>query len=443
MVRTAFCASLLCLFLVPPVEADLLTYVGKEDSTYRWSVVATSAEGASLQHAELHMVSQTWRGTAWQHRLLIVRLPEVKEASHALLIIGGGSWREGQEKERLPQDARELKIAYAIATATRMPVAFISHVPFQPLFDGKREDQIIAYTFDQYLKTGDDEWPLLMPMTKAAVRALDTIQAFTQKEWKLDISKFIVTGGSKRGWTTWLTGASDPRVAAIAPMVIDVLNMGAQMKHQREAYGRYSEQIKEYTEYNIQDRMDTEAGRKLVAIVDPFAYRRRLTMPKFILLGTNDPYWTVDALNLYYDELLGEKYILYVPNAGHGLNNDMGRLVGNISAFVLKTAGRLKFPAMKWDLKEQSDSLRLTIQSDLPPTRMTVWRAAADTRDFRESKWQSEALAAGDGPYTYELKRPDHGYAAAFGEALYMIDQHPLYLCTNLRVIGSSPSASR
>jgi PhoPQ-activated pathogenicity-related protein len=365
----------------------------------------------------------------------------VKDSSYGLLIIAGGDWHEGMEKEPIKDDSRELKLAMAIATAAHMPVTFLSHVPFQPLFDGRREDQIIAYTFDKFLQTGDEEWPLLLPMTKAAVRAMDTIQAFAKSEWQLDVPKFVVTGASKRGWTTWLTGASDPRVVAIAPMVIDLLHMDKQMQHQREAYGAYSERIKEYTELNIQDRMDSERGKKLLSIVDPYSYRKRLTMPKLLILGTNDPYWTVDALNIYYDDLEGEKHILYVPNAGHGLNNDLGRLTSDVAAFCLRATGKLEFPKLKWEYEQAPDGLRLSIRSDKKPATVTAWLARSSTRDFREAKWKPQLLDSNDDRYLIMLKQPPSGYAAAFGEVLYQIDGHPLYLSTTIRVIGAQPAA--
>ena len=39
--------------------------------------------------------------------------------------------------------------------------------------DGKErtEDGIIAYTWEKFLKGGDDQWPARLPMTKSAVRA--------------------------------------------------------------------------------------------------------------------------------------------------------------------------------------------------------------------------------------------------------------------------------
>lgn len=56
------------------------------------------------------------------------------------------------------------------------------------------------------------EWIARLPMTKAAVRAMDSVIAFTEKTRQTHITQYIVGGASKRGWTSWTTAAVDKRV---------------------------------------------------------------------------------------------------------------------------------------------------------------------------------------------------------------------------------------
>src|SRR5690606_13795023 len=109
------------------------------------------------------------------------------------------------------------------------------------------------------------------------------------------VNRFIVSGASKRGWTTWLAAATgDPRIKAIAPMVIDVLNMPVNLQYQVDSYGAYSEQIQDYVNLGIVQSIATEEGKALTTMIDPYSYRPLLTAPKMIFIGTNDEYWTVD-----------------------------------------------------------------------------------------------------------------------------------------------------
>ena len=50
----------------------------------------------------------------------------------------------------------------AVGDQLQSPVAMLLHVPQQPIFDGKVEDEIISLTFAQFYQTGDTEWPLLV-----------------------------------------------------------------------------------------------------------------------------------------------------------------------------------------------------------------------------------------------------------------------------------------
>src|SRR5207245_10443064 len=60
------------------------------------------------------------------------------------------------------------------------------------------------------------------------------------------IDKFVVAGGSKRGWTTWCTAAVDKRVVAAIPIVIDCIHVRPSMQHHVAAYGFYAESVGDY-----------------------------------------------------------------------------------------------------------------------------------------------------------------------------------------------------
>jgi PhoPQ-activated pathogenicity-related protein len=440
---STLCVALLALvfaaqpcWAVEPAGA-LAAYVERPDESYAW-VERRKGEVAGQAYVELTLTSQTWHDIVWKHQLFILKPKRLRDPSRALLLIGGGNWHDdlaAPAKDPQAELPREAPILAALAAEIGAPVAVLLHVPQQPIFDGKREDEIISYTFEQFLKTGDSSWPLLLPMVKSAVRGMDAVQQFAKKEWQLDIERFTLTGASKRGWTTWLTSAVDPRVQALAPMVIDVVNMGPQMKHQLATWGKFSEQIEDYTQRGIQDRNDSEEGAHLRAIVDPYSYRELLVQPKLLLLGTNDRYWPLDALNLYWDGLVGEKRVLYVPNQGHKLS-DPERVIGTIAALHRQAAGELKLPELSWDLKHADGLLQLHLRSNIRAKQALAWVATSPTRDFREAKWESRPAELVDGTLRYDLPEPKDGFAALFGEAKFETGSLPYYLSTNVKIIA-------
>jgi PhoPQ-activated pathogenicity-related protein len=194
--------------------ADALeAYVQAPDASYNWKRTEQKKfNGGTVTHLEL--VSQTWRGQFWSHHLQVVRPQTIRNADIAFLYITGDG-----------EGTRELEILKTLAERAGAIAAVVTKVPNQPLYNGRKEDALIAYTFDQFLKSNDQTWPLLFPMAKSAVRAMDTVQALADKEFNQKIERFVIGGASKRGWTTWLTAAVDSRVTAMAPMVIDTLNI--------------------------------------------------------------------------------------------------------------------------------------------------------------------------------------------------------------------------
>jgi PhoPQ-activated pathogenicity-related protein len=428
-----------------PKETALTRYVAAEDDSYSWKKISEeNLDGATFH--ELEMTSQTWRGIEWKHRLYVVTPKEMKsDAPLGILIVLGGSltdsaWRQKPEpgKPRKMKFRKELSTVAGIANKAGIPIAGLLDIPNQPLYGRLYEDYLIAHTFKQYGEDGDETWPLLLPMVKGAVRAMDAVEDFLKAAKKRGLSGWLVTGASKRGWTTWLTPVVDKRVKAIAPIVYDNLDLSSQMKHQLEMWNEFSRKIKPYTKLGLPERAvrEDEWSKKLGEIVDPYSYIRQLTIPKLMVIGTNDKYWPLDALNLYYDKLSGEKNILYIPNGDHGLGK-LGTItaVKSIIAFAMKTGGQIEWPKLEWEFAETEDSVELTVKSSVKPQVVRAWFAASDNSDFRAAKWEGVKIDAKDGKYVYKIAKPENGCVALLVRARFKVDEDIAYsLCTNVRI---------
>ena len=385
-------------------------YVAKATPCFNWKRCEQKPVETWGTLTHLEMVSQRWRGQFWSHHLLVLRPNRPRNPDIALLFITGGSYGAPKEKD--------LGFFKLWAQQAGAMVAVLNKVPNQPLYDGRREDALIAYTFKQFIKTGEPDWPLLLPMTKSAVRAMDALQQFAKQEWNQNVRRFVVSGASKRGWTTWLTAAVDRRVAAIAPMVIDMLNMKAQLQWAEKVWGTQSEQIHDYTEMGLDKKIDHPGVVQIRQWVDPYSYRARYTMPKLILLGTNDPYWVVDALRNYWNGLPEPKLVCQTPNAGHGLG-DGRKAAAAIAAFFEMVADRKPIPSMQWKIQRRSDAARMTVRVRPDAKAFRVWTAeSTEDRDFRDEKWTSAPLRRGPTAEAKALvKAPSAGWRAFLVEA--------------------------
>jgi PhoPQ-activated pathogenicity-related protein/lysophospholipase L1-like esterase len=421
---------------VGAARADLFDYVRQPDPAFSWKL-KEKQETPDGTIYDLHLVSQVWQGITWEHQLQVYLPKGVKPTTTMFL------WNQGGK-------ASPTSIAFGMGLAKKMnvPVAFLFGVPNQPLFGGKKEDALIAETFVRYLETKDESWPLLFPMTKSLVRAMDALQAFAKQEWNINVTHFVVSGGSKRGWTTWLTAAADARVKALAPCVIDTLNMAAQLPHQLRSYGKYSEMIGDYTARGLVPMPDLPEAKKLWMMVDPWMYRKRITQPKMIVNGTNDPYWTQDALNLYWDGLKGDKWVLYVPNAGHNLAQkhegailpDLTRAGNTLAAFARHQIYDIPMPKVEWQHEGRNPKMRLKVEANPAPKAARLWSAQAPTRDFRKAQWSDRPLEVNGKTVIAEMETPAEGYIAFFAELEYDIDGLRYFLSTQLRIAGNGPT---
>jgi len=398
-------------------ETALQAYLHNSDKSFKWEV-QDKKKGDGVMIYRVLYTSQIWRGITWKHEMFIM-VPDILKYNDALLFITGG-----HNDNTVPSTHKwdeDLATALSGVAKTNMTiVALVWQVPNQPLYGDLTEDALISYTLHQYLGDHDFTWPLLFPMTKSAIRGMDVVQQFAKKEIKRKVNQFVVSGASKRGWTTWLTGANDKRVKAIGPMVIDVLNMPVNVDYQKKVWGDYSIEIEDYVKLGIAQQFNTPGGSDIVKMVDPYSYRKTLTMPKMIFMGTNDPYWPADAVKNYIDSIPGDNHICYTPNAAHDLG-DKKKAFATLSAFLGTTVTNGKYPICDYTVSDNNGTITLKIKTT--PGLLVdaiMWSADSKDQDFRDEKWGDKSLnAANKAEITVSVKIPESGFKAFYVDLKY------------------------
>jgi PhoPQ-activated pathogenicity-related protein len=212
----------------------------------------------------------------------------------------------------------------------------------------------------------------------------------------------------------------DKRVAAITPAVIDVLNMKESMRHHFSAYGFYAPAIHDYQEMKIFDRLWTKKGEELRKLIDPYEYRRRYTMPKFLVNSTGDQFFLPDSAQFYYDDLPGEKYLRYIPNTDHGL--DFSAAAG-LLLFYKSILTNSELPKFTWKVVGEKIKVR-PISGKLK--EVNLWQASNEkARDFRVDTigrvWKSTPVEVSENAVGFDVRvdEPNEGWTAFFVEMVY------------------------
>lgn len=429
-----------------PTALDI--YIAKPDDNFHWELAKTEKLEGCTVHT-LHMTSQAWRTKAdvteplWKHWVAIC-VPDEVAHDTALLLLEGGSSSNMKNPAGVSDDIRRA------ALATRSVTATVYNLPNQGLYFtdqrgwSRMEDSLLAYGYLKFFQTGDPEWIIRLPMTKAAVRAMDSVQAFCASEagGKHEINDFFVAGGSKRGWATWTSAIVDKRVTGIAPCAIDVLNWGESLKHHWESLGAWTLFAADYKALGVFDWLGTPEFSALCAIEDPHSYLDRLKMPKYIMYGANDQFFMPDTTQYWWNDLQGPKWLREIPNAPHWLDDSAYPAV---SAFYGTILSEKPLPVYEFEFApDGAIVVTLTPSADgtiVQPSTVNLWQAwnpkARDARGANAVYESSTLEPSGPNTYRATVTPKETGYQFYLVELVYPgpDDGTPLRFTSGCRVM--------
>jgi PhoPQ-activated pathogenicity-related protein len=163
--------------------------------------------------------------------------------------------------------------------------------------------------------------------------------------------------------------------------------------HHWRTYGFWAPAVRDYEQVGIFAWLRTPQVATLRAIVDPYLYRDRLAMPKYIINSPGDEFFAADSSRLYFDELPGQNFLRYVPNTSHGLDSE-DVLTGGLLFFRSITSGGA-LRRFSWELPPDRGIRLRTVDR---PTEVRLWQATnAAARDFRAQtigrSWTSTVVA--------------------------------------------------
>lgn len=427
-------------------ESLLDQYVYKPDPNYHYEITYQGKKEGYTFYV-LKMISQHWLTEEevdepeWWHWVSVV-IPESVKHSTGMMWIGGGA-----KDDELPEKPGDIILQSALLTNSI--TAEIQNIPNQALtfkndpYGPRFEDELIAYGWRKFLEGGakdeDAIWLARLPMTKAVVRAMDAVSELVSTEMNEPLDQYLVSGASKRGWTTWTTAAVDDRVIAIVPIVIDLLNVVPSFDHHWRNYGFWAPAVGNYVEEGIMGWIHTPEFKRMLEITEPYSYIDRFDIPKLLINASGDQFFQPDSWEFYWDDLIGEKYIRYVPNTGHSLEeSDALETLISYYQYILSKSERPKF---NWRIN--GSKVHITTDSVYPPSEIKLWRATSNEtpRDFRidviGKAWIDSTLTIRtDGNYEIDLAVPNMGWKAYFVELTYEQDSKlPLKLTSGVTIL--------
>jgi len=395
----------LCYIYATPLD----DYVNAPDPNFAWFDTGLVVQGSGWTGHIINMTSQAWLtaadwsfaygapGPLWWHWMLIV-IPDKLNSSYLdhgfLWITGGGNDPNGPPTSPTDEDAIvistlcvELGVyGAALYQVPNEDLIFLAEQPPQP----RGEDALIAWAWNHFINDpSDPTWLPRLPMTKAAVRAMDTLSEFiVNKTHGPEVDQFMIAGASKRGWTTWTTAAVDKRVVAMMPVVMDELDFIPNIHHHYRAYCGWSFALEDYYALNFTEKIDLPNTALMMSIIDPLVYADRLTMPKLVVDAGGDEFFLPDDNLWWWQNMSDPKHLLMIANAEHSLATGIIPALDSASAFMRGFLEKISPPVFSWGIDPNTGDITVTNPvGQMMPREVVMWSAESakgtGRRDFR------------------------------------------------------------
>jgi len=232
------------------------------------------------------------------------------------------------------------------------------------------------------------EWVLYFPMCKAAIKTMDATTEFLQNKTGNVITRWVTAGASKRGATTWLTGAVDKRIIGIVPIVFDVLNFKAGVQHMWQTLGNWTFAFTDYRDANITRYLNdgTNYIDILATQIDPLSYAANLTMSKLVVDATGDEFFQPQDDDFWWGKLPGETLRMMVDNAEHSMATGALYLITGAEVWYKALLDGTPRPNFSWTKNNVTGDITVSVSGPMQPVRV-VNRMATTLdgyrRDFR------------------------------------------------------------
>jgi len=387
----------------PTTINDLINYVNTPDPAFKWFDMNNTIKTKAFTLYTLNVTSQTWltpedfvgtNGYLWQHQVTCIVPTLLEHFGVAGIYVTGGS----QEQTPPGLSSEDVEVATVLALESNTVVCSLFQVPNQdiqfandPSHRKRGEDALVAYSWLNFINAGFDsaasKYIVNLPMTKSVSATMTAIQQWAPTiNPLLKPTRFMIAGASKRGWTTWLIGASDKRVVGIAPIVMDMLNFYENVKHMPYAYGGWTFAFKDYCDAQITKYIDTPQLQALANVVDPLMYKAQLTMPKLVIDATGDEFFMPDDDYFWWGNLTGDTYRLMAQNAEHSEATGIFELLNGVHGFYDSLILGQSRPSLDWTI---GDDGTIAATTNKQPKAVKLWHANTTTvnqhtrRDFR------------------------------------------------------------
>ncbi|EFA86756.1 hypothetical protein PPL_00561 [Heterostelium album PN500] len=347
----------------------------------------------------LNYTSGTWLNSeltsnpVWWHWLHIC-IPDIVTTQTAFL------WNENGDFSS-PANYTPYPLAEHICANTGSIAAILYQNPNQAIsFRNSttllREDGIVARTWREFFNNQTKkDWIASYPMTRAVVKSMDVVQRFvSERSFWHRVNDFVAGGASKRAWAAWLAAGIDPRIKAVVPVVLPILNMETNINNHYRAYGGFSYAFYNYFVEGLMAELNKQPFHALAHEIDPLMYVRGLIKPKYIVTTVSDQFFIPDSSVYFFDKLLGKKHQRIIPNDDHYMKLQFSQLVSDVTSYYKSIAYNSQLPTFDWtvtpDLSNNSTTITLILGNGcgFPQRPTSVLLYAADSASKTKRDWR-------------------------------------------------------